>query len=450
VPGTTRPAPRTWPAGRHAGAFGPTPARLAWATRRLVWALAATAALCACTALATAQGALARGGLAALQADLRHQLALGGRHDGAYVYDLTAKRALFAQRAAQLRPPASVQKLYTTTAALQLMGPAARLHTRVLGVGRLAPGGVWQGDLYLHGGGDPTFGSRWFIASHYGGMGASVSSLVAQLVHHDGIHRITGSVFGDDSMFDSRRGEPSSGYAQDPFLEGTLSALAFNRGAVGSHRGAHAPAQYAAGALWGALKSAGVSIHGHSAAATTPPGAVALAEVSSPSLAQLIGLMLPPSDNFFAETLLKDLGSLYGAGGTTAAGAAVVRKTIASLLGIHPRVVDGSGLSRADRTSPYQVADLLVALNPTPLGPLLRDHLAIAGHSGTLAERMRHTGAAGRCRAKTGTLTGASNLAGYCEASNGHMLAFAIFNDGVATAFAHILQDHMTITLADY
>ena len=47
--------------------------------------------------------------------------------------------------------------------------------------------------------------------------------------------------------------------------------------------------------------------------------------------------MLPPSDNFFAETLVKDLGALYGGAGTTAAGAAVVRATIGSLLGIHPR-----------------------------------------------------------------------------------------------------------------
>ena len=49
--------------------------------------------------------------------------------------------------------------------------------------------------------------------------------------------RVTGSVDGDESYFDSLRGEPSSGYAPDPFLEGTLSALAFNRGASGSERG---------------------------------------------------------------------------------------------------------------------------------------------------------------------------------------------------------------------
>ena len=94
--------------------------------------------------------------------------------------------------------------------------------------------------------------------------------------------------------------------------------------------------------------------------------------------------MLPPSDNFFAETLVKDLGARFGGAGTTAAGAAVVGQTIASLLGIHPHVVDGSGLVRADRTSVYEVADLLVGVQPTPLGALLRGSMAVAGRSGTL------------------------------------------------------------------
>ena len=77
-----------------------------------------------------------------------------------------------------------------------------------------------------------------------------------------------GSVYGDESDFDSQRGEPSSGFAQDPFLEGTLSGLAFDRGASGSEKVAHAPAAYAARKLWAMLKNAGVSIRGASGAAS--------------------------------------------------------------------------------------------------------------------------------------------------------------------------------------
>ncbi|HWY17888.1 MAG TPA: D-alanyl-D-alanine carboxypeptidase/D-alanyl-D-alanine-endopeptidase [Solirubrobacteraceae bacterium] len=403
----------------------------------------------ATVAVPAAAGA-STGSLAGLQADLTHQLALAGPADGAYVYDVTTHQALFSERATTLRPPASVEKIYTATALLERMGPTGRLSTTVYGVGRLAAGGVWEGDIYLRGGGDPTFGSSAFIRAHYGGVGASVSALASQLVRADGIQRITGSVLGDESYLDSRRGEPSSGYAPDPFLEGTLSGLAFNRGARGSERGARAPAAYAARELWATLKNDGVSIAGHSGAASTPTGASRLAQVSSPTVAQLLGLTLAPSDNYFAETLLKDLGARYGGAGTTAAGASVVRQTMASLLGIHPHAIDGSGLSESDLTSPYEVSDLLAELASTPIGPVLRGELAIAGHTGTLATRMRYTGASGRCEGKTGTLTGVSNLVGYCTTANGHTLAFAIFTDGIATETAHVFQDHMAITIADY
>ncbi len=399
--------------------------------------------------LAAPGAARAAGGLAALQADLRGQLTRAGHEDGAYVYDITAKQALFAERATTARPPASVEKLYTATAALAKMGPTARLTTSVYGVGHLAPGGIWEGSLYLRGGGDPTFGSSAFIAAHYGGLGASVLSLVTQLVKDQGIHHVTGAVEGDETFFDARRGEPSSDYAPDPFLEGTLSGLAFNRGTTAGLRGCHAPAAYAARALWGALKGDGVSIRGASGAATTPPGAVLLAKVESPTVAQLLGLMLPPSDNFFAETLVKDLGALYGGAGTTAAGAGIVEATIGQIFAFKPRVVDGSGLSRADHTSPYEVVDLLAGLAGTPTGQVLRSSLAVAGRTGTLEKRMRGTRAAGNCEGKTGTLTGASNLVGYCQTAGGHLLAFAIFNDGISTGAAHVFQDHMTITIAD-
>jgi D-alanyl-D-alanine carboxypeptidase/D-alanyl-D-alanine-endopeptidase (penicillin-binding protein 4) len=446
---TRKPVARPWwptirvLAGRRRRALARPRSPRATALTALFLGLTALSAVCAAPAGATVS-------LPALQRDLNRQLQISGTRSSGYVYDITARQALFSLRDTAMRPPASVEKLYTATTALQRLGPTATLSTTVLGTGQLGPTGVWEGDLYLHGGGDPTFGDSAFIRSHYGGVGASISTLVSQLIHVDGIHAIRGSVYGDESDFDSQRGEPSSRFAQDPFLEGTLSGLAFDRGASGSEKVAHAPAAYAARKLWALLKNAGVSIRGASGAASAPAGAAQLAVVSSPTVAQLLGLMLPPSDNFFAETLLKYLGAAAGGAGTTAAGAAVVSQTISALLGIHPRVVDGSGLSEADRTSTYEVADLLVGLAGTPSGTILRNSMAIAGRTGTLSKRMRATAAAGRCQGKTGTLTGYSNLVGYCQAVNGHLLAFAFFNDGISTTLAHVLQDHMTITLASY
>jgi D-alanyl-D-alanine carboxypeptidase/D-alanyl-D-alanine-endopeptidase (penicillin-binding protein 4) len=384
----------------------------------------------------------------ALSAQLRHELTIAGPLSGAYVYDLNTATPLFSERASDPRPPASVEKLYTATTALELMGPGATLSTTVLGSGHLGLGGRWEGNLYLRGGGDPTFGSAAFVAAHYGEQGTTVSAL-AGLIKAAGIRSVTGTIDGDESYFDSLRGEPASGYAFDPDLEGNLSALAFNRGETGSQGGTHAPAAYAALELRGALRAGGIIVHG-GGAATTPTGSSVLATANSPTLATLLGLTLPPSDNFFAETLLKDLGARYGGAGTTAAGAAVVRSTIARVFGLHPRLYDGSGLSHSDSTTPEQVVSLLRALAPSPLGTTLRNDLAIAGHTGTLSERMRRTPASGRCQAKTGTLIGVSNLAGYCQAQNGDILAFAFFTDGIETGEAHTIQDNMAITLARY
>jgi D-alanyl-D-alanine carboxypeptidase/D-alanyl-D-alanine-endopeptidase (penicillin-binding protein 4) len=421
--------------------------------QRALSSLCALFAACSCTLACGAivpSPASAAGDLAGLQSDLAHQLEIAGPLSSAYVYDLTAKQELFSERAGAMRPPASVEKLLTATTLLHLMGPSARLSTTVLGAGRLAPGGVWVGNLYLRGGGDPTFGSGAFIRAHYGGRGASVSALANQLTRVDGIRSVDGSIEGDESYLDSRRGEPSSGYAPDPFLEGTLSGLAFNRGAVGREHGPHAPAAYAAHQLWAALRAAHVKIRGASGAAAAPAGAIGLASVSSPTIGELMSLMLPPSDNFFAEMLIKDLGARYAGAGTTAAGASVVSRTITALLGIHPRVLDGSGLSPADLLSAAQVGELLTELQPTTLGAVLRSELAVAGRTGTLSRRMRNTTAAGRCQGKTGTLVAVSNLVGYCQGVGGHLLAFAIFTDGITVEAAHTFQDHMAITIASY
>ncbi|MGN6372693.1 MAG: D-alanyl-D-alanine carboxypeptidase/D-alanyl-D-alanine endopeptidase [Solirubrobacteraceae bacterium] len=374
-------------------------------------------------------------------------MALAGAQSGAYVYDLNTKTPLFAERSEVARPPASVEKLYTATTALELMGPQARFTTAVLGTGHLGVAGRWEGNLYLRGGGDPTFGSSWFIANHYGGVGSSVSTLAKRLLAA-GIRSVSGGVYGDESYFDSLRGEPASGYRIDPDLEGALSALAFNRGERGHERGPHSLAAYAARRLRAVLAADGVRTHGGGAAAT-PQQATVLATLKSPPLQTLLALTLPPSDNFFAETLLKDIGARFGGTGSTAAGVEAVQRAISGF-GIHARILDGSGLSHSDATTPRQVVSLLADLATMPIGTTLRNDMAVAGHTGTLEDRMRGTPAAGRCQGKTGTLIGVSNLAGYCTAANGDIIAFAFFTDGIETFRAHTIQDAMTITLARY
>jgi len=376
---------------------------------------------------------------------LAHQLARAGGVSGGYVLDATTGRTLAAVRADVPRIPASVNKLYTTSTALLRFGPDGRLSTSVLGTGTLDDAGTWHGDLYLRGGGDPTFGTATFDRRAYG-LGTTVSALAAR-VHAAGILRVTGRVRGDESWLDSRRGGPASGYALDYDIGGPLGGLLFDRGLAREDGSAiqRMPAKFAARQLTLELRRAGVRVAHGAATGTTPASAQTVATVRSPTMATLVRLTLVPSDNLFAEMLLKDVGARFGRSGSTARGALIVRRTIAHRFGLRPRLFDGSGLSRTDRTSPRQVATLLEQMQSVPE---LRAAMPVAGRSGTLLYRMRGTLAQDRCQAKTGTLHDVSALAGYCRTRNGHVLVFALIENSVYTPTAKAVEDAVVARLA--
>jgi D-alanyl-D-alanine carboxypeptidase/D-alanyl-D-alanine-endopeptidase (penicillin-binding protein 4) len=371
-----------------------------------------------------------------------------GKNSGAYVYDLDTGQVLFDDDATIPRNPASVEKLYTLSTALSLFGPSGTLHTDVYGVGTLEAGGVWQGNLYLRGGGDPTFGDKPFDTRNYG-VGTTVGTLAHELIAATHITRVDGSIIGDESYFDSLRGEPASNYQPDPELFGELSALSFDRGETGKQG---TPPLHTAHEFAVALAKSGVVVSGHSQAGPLPSsGTRLLASVASPPMSTLAALTATPSDNFFAETILKDLGARFGGGGTTPAGAAVVLAFLAKL-SITPLIVDGSGLSRSDLTSPLQVVTLLQDLSPggvaslAAVGDALRAALPIDGETGTLVGRMIGTSAAGNCIAKTGTLSDASDLAGWCDGR----YVFALLMNNVEVWEAQEAQDKMIEALAAY
>jgi serine-type D-Ala-D-Ala carboxypeptidase/endopeptidase (penicillin-binding protein 4) len=391
----------------------------------------------------------ARSPQATLTASLNSTIRHTGSHSSAYVVDLDTGRALYSHSPDVPRLPASVEKLYTTSTALLDFGANTTLTTSVYGSGTL-DNGRWTGALYLRGGGDPTFGSASFDHFAYGG-GATMQRLVANLIRTQGITSIQGRVIGDESYFDSLRGTPYSGYRFSTDVEGSLSALAYNRGLINQGRSyvLH-PALFAAQQFVSALRAAGVKVPRKLpiSAGNTPAGSSLLAEVNSPRIGTLIKLTNTPSDNFFAETLLKDIGAKFGAAGSTAAGAAVVRSLVASRFGIHPRLNDGSGLSRSDFTTPRQVVTLLsrMATNIDFVSSL-----AVAGETGTLEHEMNGTVAEGRCQGKTGTLTDVANLVGYCTAKDGHTLAFAfLINSVFNTDVTHKLEANMAVALAKY
>jgi D-alanyl-D-alanine carboxypeptidase/D-alanyl-D-alanine-endopeptidase (penicillin-binding protein 4) len=389
--------------------------------------------------------------LSTLKRALNAGMRQAGSYAGADVVDLTSGQTLFSHDADTPRLPASVEKLYTTSTALARFGANGSLSTSVLGSGQ-QHGSTFDGTLYLRGGGDPTFGSATFDRRIYGpGVGATMQHLVSNLTTVSGIESFQGNVVADETMFDADRGTPATGNQPSTEVEGELSALSYDRGwsnsdgtALFTHPALEAGQQFVA-----ALQAAGVKVPRHVSITTgpTPSSAHPLASAGSPRMATLIALTNTPSDNFFAETLLKDLGARFGSGGTTAAGVTVVKNEVASSFGIHPQLNDGSGLSRADRTTPDQVVTLLSDLrSDSPF----TSSLAVAGESGTLEDEMRHTYAQGRCRGKTGTLHDVSNVVGYCHAANGDTIAYAFLLNGIFPDYAHPIQDRMQVAVAQY
>jgi D-alanyl-D-alanine carboxypeptidase/D-alanyl-D-alanine-endopeptidase (penicillin-binding protein 4) len=366
--------------------------------------------------------------LTSLRSSLKRILvnASAGHGVGAYVLDISTGAQLYALRDKVERNPASVEKIYTTIASLSRMSPETRLQTTVVGAGHLGTRGVWRGDLYLKGGGDPTLGDGTFNRTWERGYGPTLAQLAQQL-RAAGIRRVTGHLIADAGLFDSARGGPSTGYAPDvPDFGGQLSALVFDHGASG---GGLTPEAFAARQLARTLRAQHVGVKATPQDGVAPRRGHVLARVSSPPLATLVRLMDVPSDDLIAELLAKQLGARYGHGGTITDGAHVI-SSIISLYGIHPTIVDGSGLSRSDLSSPLEVVDLLGLVWRTQIGRMLMDALPIVGEDGTVQQIGVATPAQGHCAAKTGTLDNVTNLAGYCSTRSHQVLAFAFFVDG--------------------
>jgi D-alanyl-D-alanine carboxypeptidase/D-alanyl-D-alanine-endopeptidase (penicillin-binding protein 4) len=371
------------------------------------------------------------------EADLKTKIAREMRRapagSGAFVRDMQSGEQLFALRENIARIPASVEKLFTTSSALLRLGPSATLHTDAVAApgATVAPGGVLRGDLVLVGGGDPFFGD-------------ASAALLARSLFNGGIRRIAGAVLGDESAFDARRASCCRGY--DFELGGVLSALAYDRGIfrgrARTDAGAFAATRFAA-----QLKAAGVTVTGATRPGAAPDGAKTLASVPSMPIAELARYINVPSNNFAAEMLVKELGARYRASGTTAAGADVVRDTLDDF-GVRPRIVDGSGLARANRATPREIVRLLERMHNQDIARSFRASLAVAGVSGTVKARMRATAAAGRCQVKTGTLRGVSALAGYCRTASRRDIGFALMFNRANTVAAKAREDRIAAAIA--
>jgi D-alanyl-D-alanine carboxypeptidase/D-alanyl-D-alanine-endopeptidase (penicillin-binding protein 4) len=428
------------------------------------------------------------------------------------VVSLDRGDTLFAREADRLYTPASNRKLFTAASALHWLGPEHRFTTTLLSTGRIAADTL-HGDLVLVGTGDPDFAifdlgaladtmasatrvvtgdvradDTWFDDVEWGAGWMWDDGpywewpYVTALTLEDNVVTVTvrpGSEIGAPVVVDMA---PPTGYVTlnvsattaapgattelvidrhwDP-KENVIDitgALALDAEAVTARRTVEEPALYAATVLLELLEARGVEVLG---AARRGPlegeAADTVAGHSSGPLAGSIRNFLKVSDNLTGELLVKAVGAaVSGPPGTYEKGLAAERAFLAGEVGVDTtaqRLADGSGVSRYNLVTARQIVALLAYMpSRSDLFPAYLDALPVAGVDGTLEERMRGTAAAGRARAKTGTLNGVTALSGYVPSAEGERLAFSMMVEFYAGSAAprRAVQDSIVAALAAF
>jgi D-alanyl-D-alanine carboxypeptidase/D-alanyl-D-alanine-endopeptidase (penicillin-binding protein 4) len=185
--------------------------------------------------------------------------------------------------------------------------------------------------------------------------------------------------------------------------------------------------------LWAEM---GGSLRGRVLPGSAPQGARLIARLDSPALSDVIRDINKFSNNVMARQLYLTLGTATeGAPATLEkAGQAVSRWLRDKRLEFPELVIEnGSGLSRRERISARHLAELLIAAWQSPVMAELVSSLPIVAIDGTMKKRLRDQGIAGRAHIKTGSLDGVKTLAGYVLDSRGRTtVVVALINHSAA------------------
>lgn len=337
---------------------------------------------------------------------------------GLMVYDLTADSVIFCHNERQLMRPASTMKMVTAVAAIDCLGSSYQLKTQLRYSGTVSDKTL-VGNIYCIGGLDPRFNND--------DMRAFVESLRKME-----IDTIRGKIVADVSMKD--RDLLGEGWCWDD-KNPVLSPLLVNR------------KDNFMETFISMLTNTGIYLDVTTDKGTAPHGTFELC-TRTHTIDQILQRMMKKSDNLYAEALFYQIAAQQGSRYATAKQAAAAIKRLINKIGLNAsdyRIADGSGLSLYNYLTPEVEVELLkYAWNNEDIYYYLYNSMPIAGQDGTLQNRMRGTHAAGNVRAKTGTVTGVSSLAGYCTSANGHELCFAIINNGLlSTSKGRMFQDRV-------
>jgi serine-type D-Ala-D-Ala carboxypeptidase/endopeptidase (penicillin-binding protein 4) len=419
-----------------------------------------------------------------------------------YVRDAGTNEVIVDLAADAQRSPASIVKVLTTFAALDMLGPAYTWKTRVY-LGGPLDNGVVEGDLFIAGGGDPYLtDERWWS--------------FVQALRELGIARISGDVVIDNSYFapagvgraefdaqpfrsynvlpdalmvnfqtsrftisaipkrakpqivvtplpsnlvlrnEVRLGTgPCQGYnrgisfdmpdASDPntlVLRGTFPAAC---GTYSMNRAIMTAPDFAYGTFRTLWTQSGGVIDGAARIAVVPPDAHLLYEHASVPLAEIIRLVNKFSNNVMARHLLLTLAAeKFGTPATVDRGRNAVRAWLADRgISAADFVLDnGSGLSRNERVTARGLGEMLDVAWHSPFMPEFAASLPLSATDGTLRSRFDSPGMQGRIRLKTGRIDDVSALAGFVNAASGrtYIVVIIINHPGAHTGTGEQVQ----------
>jgi len=342
------------------------------------------------------------------------------------------------------RTPASTTKLLTTTAAMSALGSQTTLTTSAVGDGK---------KVYLVGGGDVLLGAGKSDEDAVDGH-AGLATLAAQTAAAlDASGTTSVRVVLDDSLFQGPA--MAAGWDQSDVDNGCVAPVNAAEISAGRlEKGDYVPRSPDPGLATAqtfakALARAGVTVAHKVTRGSAPDGATPLGQVQSATLGDQAEYALTHSDNTVAEALGRLVAVQRGEGATfTDTGPAVLAQLADDGVPVKGAVLaDGSGLSAESRI-PVRTLTAVLALDASAttdsgddsggLRPVLTG-MPVAGVSGTLAERFTdhsERAATGLVRAKTGTLSGVSSLAGTLVDADGRFLVFAVMADQVPSTLA--------------
>jgi D-alanyl-D-alanine carboxypeptidase/D-alanyl-D-alanine-endopeptidase (penicillin-binding protein 4) len=384
--------------------------------------------------------------------------------------------------------PASITKLLTASAVLHHLPPGSKFKTQLVTDAK-SEKGILKGDLFLLGGGDPSFVSEnmWVLVNNF---------------KRNGISEIAGSLVVDDSLFDSVRYDPSRESVRvDRAYDAPVGAMSFNwnsinvfvrpsargslahvildpesdyfilenqvrtvkgkrlqidvdrkwddsksreifqvKGEIGEEITEHLvfaniqkPDYWSGHNLKSFLHQRGIKVSGQIRIGKAPKSARVLAEVESKPIELILADMNKFSNNYVSEMLTKNISLKSGQQGNLAGGIRMIQDHLKKVVGQENgiQLVNPSGLTRENRISAQALWSVLHhhILDFASM-PEFFSSLPIAGVDGTLKRRFKNSDLERHLRAKTGLLNGVASLAGYLQDDQGGLISFAIMYNG--------------------